>query len=112
MYWLVFNTQEFLSRIEDASFDVWDHYTHLRIAWLVLTKYGRREGVAKIFQLIKHFIEVSPRTKRSDTTRGRVYVVLVHKWSCDYVDVLFPPCGIIHVVLYDKHTVLWCCTDA
>ena len=60
----------FLRKLEAATLDTWDHYTHLRIAWLYLTKLGRRDGMAKIFESIKSFIERSPRTKRGDTSRG------------------------------------------
>jgi len=66
-------SNEFLQQLEDATLDVWDHYTHLRIAWLLLTKHGRREGMEKIFSSIKSFIERSPRTKRSDTSRGTTF---------------------------------------
>jgi ADP-ribosylation factor protein 1 len=63
----------FLQQLEDATLGIWDHYTHLRIAWLFLTKYGRREGLTKIFDSIKSFIERSPRTKRSDVSRGTTF---------------------------------------
>eukprot|EP01035_Chromulina_nebulosa_P031272 gene31272-41670_t len=55
----------FLTQLEDATLEEWDHYTHLRIAWINLTRHGRKEGMLKIFASIKSFIERSPRTKRS-----------------------------------------------
>ena len=55
----------FLTQLEDATLEEWDHYTHLRIAWINLTRHGRKEGMQKIFASIKSFIERSPRTKRS-----------------------------------------------
>jgi hypothetical protein len=64
---------EFLQSLEDITLEVWDHYTHLRIAWLYLTLFGRRVGMEKIFASIKRFIELSPRTKRSDTSRGTTF---------------------------------------
>lgn len=63
----------FLSQVADASLDVWDHYTHLRIAWLNLTLHGRRDGMEKIFTSIESFIKRSPRTRRSDTSRGTTF---------------------------------------
>ena len=30
----------FLQELEDATLGSWDHYTHLRIAWLLLTRHG------------------------------------------------------------------------
>ena len=55
---------EFLAQLEDAILEEWDHYTHLRIAWINLTRHGRKNGMVKIFDSIKSFIERSPRTKR------------------------------------------------
>ena len=63
----------FLGRLHDATLDVWDHYTHLRIAWLHLTRFGRREGMQRIFESIKSFIERSPITQRIDTSRGTTF---------------------------------------
>ena len=54
--------ETFLREIEDCTHESWDHYTHLRLAWLVLKRMGRRKGSAKIQQMIKNFIEKSPRT--------------------------------------------------
>lgn len=59
---------EFLEKFADCSLESWDHRTHLRIAWLFLKRYGRREGMKKIFAGIKHFIANSPRTYRSRGT--------------------------------------------
>ena len=58
----------FLTQLEDATLEEWDHYTHLRIAWINLTRHGRKDGMQKIFASIKSFIERSPRTKRSINT--------------------------------------------
>ncbi|KAJ1570052.1 hypothetical protein HK096_004210 [Nowakowskiella sp. JEL0078] len=53
---------EFIEQIEMYTLENWDHYTHLRLAWLNLTRYGRREGLKRIFALIENFILNSPRT--------------------------------------------------
>eukprot|EP01034_Spumella_vulgaris_P021915 gene21915-27992_t len=58
----------FLSKVKACSLDSWDHRTHLRIAWLILSKHDRKEGLPMIFDLIKHFIANSPRTQRSRGT--------------------------------------------
>lgn len=63
----------FLYELEHALLENWDHYTHLRIAWLYLIKYDRREGLPKIFASIKSFIERSPLTKRKDISRGTTF---------------------------------------
>jgi len=60
--------EEFLAKFADYTLDSWDHRTHLRIAWLMFKRHGRREGMPKIFSGIKSFIENSSRTKRSRGT--------------------------------------------
>jgi GTPase SAR1 family protein len=62
----------FLAKLLDYTLESWDHYTHLRIAWVYLSKYGRREGLEKIFAGIKAFIENSPRTVRA-SGRGTTF---------------------------------------
>eukprot|EP00286_Rhodomonas_abbreviata_P025296 CAMPEP_0181294310 /NCGR_PEP_ID=MMETSP1101-20121128/3528_1 /TAXON_ID=46948 /ORGANISM="Rhodomonas abbreviata, Strain Caron Lab Isolate" /LENGTH=520 /DNA_ID=CAMNT_0023398951 /DNA_START=105 /DNA_END=1667 /DNA_ORIENTATION=+ len=59
---------EFLQKLHDYTLDSWDHYTHLRIAWLLLTRHGRREGMKRIFEGIREFIANSARTVRSRGT--------------------------------------------
>ena len=59
---------EFLAKLDDYTLDTWDHRTHLRIAFVLLGRHGRREGLPKIFSAIKAFIEHSPRTQRSRGT--------------------------------------------
>jgi signal recognition particle receptor subunit beta len=67
----------FIQQLDDATLDTWDHYTHLRIAWLLLNRHGRRQGMLLIFEKIKSFIERSPRTKRggssSNNNRGTTF---------------------------------------
>jgi hypothetical protein len=36
--------QEFLDQFNSFSLPAWDHYTHIRIAFVLLTTYGRKEG--------------------------------------------------------------------
>lgn len=64
----------FIEKFTSYTLDSWDHYTHLRIAWLYLNRQGRQEGMKLIFSGIKSFIENSPRTKASSTnTRGTTF---------------------------------------
>ena len=63
----------FLTKLDDATLDSWDHYTHLRIAFLYLQKYERRQAMPLIFEKIKSFIERSPRTRRGDNSRGTTF---------------------------------------
>eukprot|EP00475_Leptophrys_vorax_P045763 TRINITY_DN9627_c0_g1_i2.p1 TRINITY_DN9627_c0_g1~~TRINITY_DN9627_c0_g1_i2.p1 ORF type:complete len:573 (+),score=143.83 TRINITY_DN9627_c0_g1_i2:163-1719(+) len=57
--------EEFLEKLTNYTLDSWDHRTHLRIAWIYLTKHGRREGMKLIFSGIKNFIANSSRTKKT-----------------------------------------------
>ncbi|KAI6656896.1 GTP-binding ADP-ribosylation factor [Oopsacas minuta] len=56
---------EFIAALEDYTLDNWDHRTHLRLAWIYLTRHGRREGMKKIFSSIKNFIDNSPRARKT-----------------------------------------------
>eukprot|EP00195_Chlamydomonas_chlamydogama_P003266 CAMPEP_0202922060 /NCGR_PEP_ID=MMETSP1392-20130828/77724_1 /ASSEMBLY_ACC=CAM_ASM_000868 /TAXON_ID=225041 /ORGANISM="Chlamydomonas chlamydogama, Strain SAG 11-48b" /LENGTH=632 /DNA_ID=CAMNT_0049615667 /DNA_START=305 /DNA_END=2204 /DNA_ORIENTATION=+ len=71
----------FLSSLEDYSLQSWDHRTHLRIAWLMLTKYGRKEGMQRIFARIRAFIENSPRTKRGSGRGTTFHETLTYFWT-------------------------------
>lgn len=55
----------FIAALEDYTLDNWDHRTHLRIAWIFLTRHGRREGMKKIFSGIKNFIDNSERARKT-----------------------------------------------
>jgi hypothetical protein len=63
----------FLQEFNTYTLDKWDHYTHLRVAWLLLTRHGRQQGMDLIFNGIQSFIQNSPRTQRSDTGRGTTF---------------------------------------
>ncbi|CAF2535307.1 unnamed protein product [Rotaria sp. Silwood2] len=56
---------EFLKQFESYTLKSWSHKTHLRIAWLYLTRDGRRLGVNKIFDGIKNFIQNSPIARKT-----------------------------------------------
>ena len=64
---------DFLQQFNAYTLDKWDHYTHLRIAWLLLTRHGRKQGMDWIFGGIRSFIENSPHTQRKDTGRGTTF---------------------------------------
>eukprot|EP01117_Protostelium_nocturnum_P005271 TRINITY_DN1922_c0_g1_i1.p1 TRINITY_DN1922_c0_g1~~TRINITY_DN1922_c0_g1_i1.p1 ORF type:complete len:395 (+),score=119.20 TRINITY_DN1922_c0_g1_i1:214-1398(+) len=56
---------EFVAALEDCTLQTWDHKSHLRIAFLYLTRLGRREGVKKIRSSIQNYIENSGRTNKT-----------------------------------------------
>lgn len=37
--------EEFLIQFQSYTLPSWDHYTHIRIAYVILTTYGRQEGM-------------------------------------------------------------------
>ncbi|KAK4207851.1 ADP-ribosylation factor family-domain-containing protein, partial [Rhypophila decipiens] len=49
--------EELLRRFYAFDLPSWDHYIHLRLAFVLLVKYGRREGKDKIFAGFKEYIE-------------------------------------------------------
>jgi hypothetical protein len=54
--------EEFLKQVEDYSLDSWDHYTHIRLGYVVLWKYGSVDGLDILGKLIEKFIQNSSRT--------------------------------------------------
>ena len=57
--------EEFLRQFESCALTSWSHKTHIRMAWLYLTRDGRRVGVKKIFDGIKNFIDHSPVARKT-----------------------------------------------
>lgn len=41
--------KEFLDQFQSISLPQWDHYTHIRIAFLLLTRYGRKKGKFPVY---------------------------------------------------------------
>ncbi len=56
---------EFLRQFESCTLTSWSHKTHLRMAWLYLTRENRRIGVNKIFDGIKNFIQNSSIARKT-----------------------------------------------
>ena len=53
---------EFEEKLVSYALSSWDHRTHLRLAWMHLKKYGRREGMRLIFERIANYIANSSHT--------------------------------------------------
>ncbi|KAL0957071.1 hypothetical protein HGRIS_003168 [Hohenbuehelia grisea] len=58
---------EFLEQFKTLSLPSWDHYTHIRLAYTILTRYGRQIGKTMIFDGIQRYIA------ESSQTRGRTF---------------------------------------
>lgn len=59
------NDEDFLNNFESCTLTSWSHKTHLRMAWLYLTRNERRVAVNKIFDGIKNFIQTSPIARKT-----------------------------------------------
>ncbi|PBK95277.1 hypothetical protein ARMGADRAFT_1163892 [Armillaria gallica] len=67
--------EEFIAQFLSAKLSTWDHYTHIRIAYAILTTYGRQKGKDMIFDGIENFIARSP------IASGRTYhVTMTYFW--------------------------------
>ncbi|KAF9050479.1 ADP-ribosylation factor [Panaeolus papilionaceus] len=55
--------EDLLSRFHSYNLPDWDHYTHIRLAYVILTKYGRKEGKDMLFKGLESYIANSPDTK-------------------------------------------------
>ncbi|KAF2444626.1 P-loop containing nucleoside triphosphate hydrolase protein [Karstenula rhodostoma CBS 690.94] len=69
-----------LERFYALDLDSWDHYTHLRLAYILLLTHGRREGKDKIFTTFKTYIDNSGKIngKSFHTTLTYFWVQMVH----------------------------------
>jgi GTPase SAR1 family protein len=52
----------FLEQLRTCSLDVWDHYVHVRIAWLCIARHGVEEGFERVEQALRAFIASGART--------------------------------------------------
>ncbi|KAJ7250600.1 ADP-ribosylation factor [Mycena rebaudengoi] len=68
--------EEFLRQFAETQLPAWDHYTHIRIAYLLLTKFGRQKGKDMVFEGIEKYIAQS-----GSQTRGRTFhVTMTYFW--------------------------------
>ncbi|KAL0069998.1 hypothetical protein AAF712_002895 [Marasmius tenuissimus] len=68
---------EFLSQFYSVNLPLWDHYTHIRIAYLILLKHGRQKGKNMIFDGIKKYIEESPQ---GQTRKRTFHFTMTYFW--------------------------------
>ncbi|TFK58659.1 hypothetical protein BDN72DRAFT_690193 [Pluteus cervinus] len=59
--------EEFIAQFHAINLPAWDHYTHIRIAYLLLMTYGRQRGKDMIFDGLAKYISQSPQA------RGRTF---------------------------------------
>ncbi|KAL1610477.1 hypothetical protein SLS60_002145 [Paraconiothyrium brasiliense] len=72
--------EELVQRLYALALPSWDHYTHLRLAYILLLKYGRRQGKDKIFEGFKQYIDKSGKIhgKSFHMTMTYFWVQMVH----------------------------------
>ncbi|KAJ7042346.1 ADP-ribosylation factor [Mycena alexandri] len=69
------SAEECLAQFETFKLPAWDHYTHIRVAYLLLTIHGRQKGKNMIFDGIEKYIA------QSEQTRGRTFhVTMTYFW--------------------------------
>ncbi|ETO18526.1 ARF-like GTPase ARLP2, atypical, partial [Reticulomyxa filosa] len=66
----------FLEKFENVTLDgPFDHYVHLRLAYLYFTKFGRRQGLQKIFSNLQNFLT------KSKNTRNTFSITITYFWA-------------------------------
>ncbi|OAG07863.1 uncharacterized protein CC84DRAFT_1161920 [Paraphaeosphaeria sporulosa] len=72
--------EDLLQQFYARDLPSWDHYTHLRLAYVLLLKHGRREGKNKIFTGFRSYIDHNGNTsgKSFHTTMTYFWVQMVH----------------------------------
>jgi ADP-ribosylation factor 1/2 len=86
--------EQFLKQLDDFTLDIWDHYTHVRIAWVLIKRLGLCEGFAKVESSIQSYIANSSSTDgksfHSTMTRFWCHVIafniLLHEQAVGSVD--------------------------
>ncbi|TDL23002.1 Arf-domain-containing protein [Rickenella mellea] len=70
----------FLRQFHEYDLPSWDHYTHIRLAYLILAIHGRQKGKDKIFDGIKDYIAKSKRTtgRSFHLTMTYFWIQMVH----------------------------------
>ncbi|PPR07554.1 hypothetical protein CVT24_008750 [Panaeolus cyanescens] len=65
---------ELLARFRTYDLPEWDHYTHIRLAFVILTKYGRKEGKDMLFKGLEEYIANNAETKQRTFHLSMTYV--------------------------------------
>ncbi|KAJ3780643.1 ADP-ribosylation factor family-domain-containing protein [Lentinula aff. detonsa] len=69
--------EDFLTQFHSINLPSWDHYTHIRLAYVILTTFGRQKGKNMIFTGIEKYINQSSKTQ----TRSRTFhVTMTYFW--------------------------------
>ncbi|EIN10296.1 Arf-domain-containing protein [Punctularia strigosozonata HHB-11173 SS5] len=66
----------FLARFKAADLPSWDHYTHVRVAYVLLKVHGRQKGKNDIFDGIQHYIA----TNKTQSDGRKFHVTMTYFW--------------------------------
>nr|GAT51628.1 ADP-ribosylation factor [Mycena chlorophos] len=74
------NSEKFLQQFHDIALPSWDHYTHIRLAYVILSIHGRQKGKNMIFDGIERYIKESPNTntRKFHFTMTYFWIQMVH----------------------------------
>lgn len=72
--------EEFMDKLRNFTLQSWDHRTHLRLAWILLSREERRVAKDQIFELIEAFIKNSPIASKTKfhLTMTYFWIQMVH----------------------------------
>ncbi|KAF7304364.1 ADP-ribosylation factor [Mycena chlorophos] len=74
------DSEKFLQQFHDIALPSWDHYTHIRLAYVILSIHGRQKGKNMIFDGIERYIKESPNTntRKFHFTMTYFWIQMVH----------------------------------
>lgn len=70
----------FIAQLVDLSLTCWDHYTHLRIAYVLLTKHGRATAMPMLFGHLRRFIEEAPYLNLPGSKQSTFHETMTYFW--------------------------------
>lgn len=76
------NDDAFIQQLLDFQLDIWDHYTHVRIAYIYLLRHGWEEGSRLIRESLANFIANSHRTAAPNGGGGRSFHYTMTNFWC------------------------------
>ncbi|KAF7298732.1 ADP-ribosylation factor [Mycena indigotica] len=79
-------SETFLKQFADIKLPSWDHYTHIRLAYPILSIHGRQKGKNIIFDGIENYVSKSPqaKTRAFHLTMTYFWIQMVH-WAIERV---------------------------
>ncbi|KAJ2915286.1 hypothetical protein MD484_g5142, partial [Candolleomyces efflorescens] len=70
--------EEFIHQFNEFKLPSWDHYTHIRLAYLILVAHGRQKGKDLLFEGLANYI--SNANKSTETNTRTFHVTMTYFW--------------------------------